>query len=115
MTDLLMWTLIVLSVLFVVAMPVLHSIRVNRANKRTDAPIQFVVAFNAEENTGVMCWWTVGCRQYLYQTFDVDQASMRRAYSIVNVDWMYGNDLSIVVRECYQDCTIMDYQPDYTG
>ena len=112
MTDVLMWTLIVAGIVFVVTMPIAHYLRVN---KRTDAAMQFVCAFNEGESTGVLFWWTVGCRQYLYQTFDVDQETMRRTYSIVNVDWMYGDDLSIVVRECYQDCVIMDYQPDYTG
>ncbi len=74
----------------------------------------YVIAHNKEHDTFIKAWWCPGAHLYFYQESDrVDPENM--VNGPVNVDPMYGNDLSIVIKECYQDYTILEHDTDYTG
>lgn len=81
--------------------------------------LHYVYALNVEENTAIMLWWSPGCHFYQYQTIDnvINTAidSVNRVYSPLNLDPMSGNDLSIVLQECWAGYEIMEYSTDYTG
>jgi hypothetical protein len=80
---------------------------------------QYVYAINAEENTAIAMWWSEGAYLYLYQTIDRIGSTaidvQNRIHSVVNVDPMYGEDLSVVAQESWLGYEIMEYNPDYKG
>lgn len=76
----------------------------------------YVIAVTVFEGkrTFIKAWWSPGAHLYMFQNIDViDEKTM--GFGPVNVDPMYGNDLSVVIRECYQDYEILEYSVDYTG
>lgn len=85
--------------------------------------MQYVNAIHETDDTGLMAWWEPGAQFYLYQMRDFisdtklnstsEQAGIK--YSIVNVDPMYGEDLSTVIKECYQGYQIVEFNPQYSG
>jgi hypothetical protein len=76
--------------------------------------MHYVIAFNERENTFIKAWWSPGTHLYLYQMSDrINEKDMR--HGVVNVDPMSGNDLSVVIRECWEDYAILDYSTDYSG
>lgn len=86
--------------------------------------MQYVNAIHETDNTGIMAWWEQGSQYYLYQMRDFisdtklnsdDTGNAGIRYSIVNIDPMYGDNLSTVIKECYEGYSIMEYNPDYTG
>lgn len=80
---------------------------------------QYVYAINAEEDSAIAMWWSEGAHYYLYQTIDHISATqlskVNRTYSVVNVDPMSGDNLSIVAQESWIGYDIMEYNPDYKG
>lgn len=77
-------------------------------------PMQYVYALCKEENSSILLWWTPGAHFYLYQTIDHADSSAR-VYSAVNVDPMWGNDLSRVAKESWLGYEVMEYSTDYSG
>lgn len=94
-------------------------IRGTQHKTHTATHMQYVYALCAEEDSAIVMWWMPGCCHYLYQTIDnvsgtsIDKAN--RVHSAVNVDAMYGDNLSIVAQECWIGYEIMEFNTDYTG
>lgn len=80
---------------------------------------QYVYAINAEENTAIALWWSEGAYLYMYQMIDHINSTaidpVNRTYGPVNVDPMYGDNLSIVAQESWDGYSIMEYNQDYKG
>jgi hypothetical protein len=62
---------------------------------------------------GFEAWWFKGSENYLYQTWKFG-TNGEKVYSEVNVDPMYGDNLSIVIQESW-DVEIQEYNPNYSG
>lgn len=77
---------------------------------------QYVIARSENGATFMHAWWTEGAYLYLYQMCDIDpNDALKMVNGAVNVDPMSGDNLSVVIQDCWEGYTILEFNPNYTG